>query len=131
MAADRAESPSPTDRGALARARADELRERSAELVAGIGATVQSVELARLRADQALDRSRNAHHAAADRHSDAGVAHRRAAAAHEQAVIHACGGSDDDDHQDAAELHRDAARRQDAAATEERDREAQVLRRQS
>ncbi|HEX2285456.1 MAG TPA: hypothetical protein VHI10_11665, partial [Mycobacterium sp.] len=71
---DAAAEVTPADRSELARTRADELRERTADLLTGVGATAETAEQARVRAEQALDRARNAHHAAAERHVDAGRA---------------------------------------------------------
>jgi hypothetical protein len=106
---------SASTRGEAARARADELRQRRADLVRGIPSTAQTAETARLRAQQSLERAESANRAAAARHTDAGQAHRAAAAVHEQAAIRAGDGSGEA-HQDAAEKHRVAAAQHDAAA---------------
>jgi hypothetical protein len=105
-------------RGEQARARADELQQRRADLAKGQPSTEETVKRARLRAEEALARATAAHHASAKRHVDAGVAHRRAAAVHEQAAMLAADGSGDS-HQSAAEHHRDEADRHEHAAVDE------------
>jgi hypothetical protein len=112
------EDASPEGRGERARARADELQQRRADLAGGQPSTAETVKRARLRADEALTRATAAHHASAQRHVDAGVAHRRAAAAHEQAAMSADDASGDS-HQSAAERHRDEADRHEHAAVDE------------
>lgn len=112
------DEPSFVSRGERARARAQELEERRADLANGLPVTEQAVQRAHLRAEEALKRAEEAHHASAQRHVDAGRAHRRAAAAHEQAAIRAGDGSGDA-HQEAAEHHRDEADRHDHAAVDE------------
>jgi hypothetical protein len=105
-------------RGELARARAEELQQRQADLVEGKPVTKLTAERAQRRAQSALDRAKSAHHDAGTRHEEAGRAHRRAAAAHEQAAMRP-GDDSGDAHQTAAEHHRDEADRHDAAALEQ------------
>jgi hypothetical protein len=106
---------SPTSRAATAKARADELQQRRSELARGMPSNPESLLLARQRADEAMNRARLAHAAAAAKHVEAGDAHRRAAAAHEEAAMRA-GDNAGAAHQDAAARHRDLAHRHDEAA---------------
>lgn len=105
-------------RGEQARARADELQQRRADLADGHPSTDATVKRAQLRAKEALMRATAAHHSSAQRHVDAGEAHRRAAAAHEQAALLA-GNRSGESHQSAAERHRDEADRHEHAAVDE------------
>lgn len=117
---------SAAQRAEMARARAHELRQRRADLERGLPADDATVERARRRAVEALERARCAHRACANGHTDARDAHLRAAAAHEQAAVFA-GDGEAEFHQDVAEMHREAARRHDEAAAEQREREADDL----
>ena len=110
-------------RGEVARRRITELQQRRVELAAGMPASAETVEKARLYALESLERVKQAHHDAAARHLDAGVAHRRAAASHEQAALLACDEAVDA-HQDAAAVHRAAAAVHEAAAIVEERSEA-------
>jgi hypothetical protein len=116
-------------RGDRARARAEELEQRRADLADGLPVTEQAVKRAHQRDGEALKRAEEAHHASAQRHIDAGRAHRRAGAAHEQAAMLA-GDSSDDAHQEAAEHHRDEATRHERAAVDEAAAEKADARRQ-
>lgn len=105
----------PGDRARAAQKRADELRVRHGELAGGSLVTPQTVQMARDRAEQSLERAKAAHISASKHHHDAENAHLCAAAAHEQAALRA------DDvhgsrHQEAAERHRGAADKHETAA---------------
>jgi hypothetical protein len=117
-------SRDPAVRAEAARLRAHQLQLRGSELASGLPANPETVERARLHAEESLQRAIRAHRSAAEGHLDAGAAHRRAAAAHEQAAMLAGNGAGDA-HQDAAELHRAAAAGHDAAAVEQ-DEEARL-----
>lgn len=106
-----------------ARRRIDELQQRRAELAAGMPSSPQTVETARRRALESLERVRQAHRDAAARHLDASAAHRRAAALHEQAALLA-GDGPGEQHQDEAAAHRAEAAVHDAAARKEQQAEA-------
>ncbi|HZX54185.1 MAG TPA: hypothetical protein VFE86_05870 [Ilumatobacteraceae bacterium] len=116
-------------RGDRARARAEELEQRRADLADGLPVTERAVEHAHQRAEEALKRAEEAHHASAQRHIDASRAHRRAAAAHEQAAMLA-GDGPGEVYQDAAEHHRDEATRHERAALEQAAAEEADARRQ-
>jgi hypothetical protein len=108
----------PAGRAETARLRAGELQRRRSELASGLPSNTDTVERARLHAEESLQRAIRAHRSAAEGHLHAGAAHRRAAAAHEQAAMLAGDGAAEA-HQDAAELHRAAAASDDAAAVEQ------------
>ncbi len=112
-------------RGEAALRRIGELQKRRAELAAGMPPSPETVDRARLRALESLERVRKAHRDAAARHLNAGAAHRRAAASHEQAALSARD-SATATHQDAAAVHRAEAAVHDAAATLEEEEAAQV-----
>jgi hypothetical protein len=102
-------------RGEAARRRVSELRQRRAELAAGIRSNAETAERARVHALESLERVRQAHRDAVARHLDAGAAYRRAAALHEQIALVARDRASEE-HQDAAAMHRAAAEVHEAAA---------------
>ncbi len=102
--------------GEEAAQRAQELLRRGQDLAAHKAVTEEDVKLAAERGERAHVRDQEARNRALRRHYEAGAAHERAAQIHELAVEEGLG--DVAAHQRAAEMEREAARRDLEAAQE-------------
>ncbi|MBI2703431.1 MAG: hypothetical protein CK429_14595 [Mycobacterium sp.] len=98
---------SAAERGRIAERRIQELAAQLRDLTSGGHSSAESVEAARAHAKESLQRSVDAHRAAARRHLQAASVHEEAASVHERAAAEGIG--DVEEHARAAARHRAAA----------------------